>query len=122
MTPSQENEILRFLRDDVSTRLDKLQVNHEQIVGNQQRLGNEFLLMRSSVEADLKVFGHRLSCVEARVGNLERDQEVTGQHNIDELKKQIDQKRDTTWKVIGLVAAFGGGSVVSLILSLLMHR
>jgi hypothetical protein len=126
MTPNQESEVLRYLRDDMGARLDKLASNQEALSGAQGRLSNEFLLMRSSMESDFKVFGHRLAGVESRVGNLEHDAETTADHDIQELKKKLekqnDQGRDTMWRVIALVGAFGGGSVMAFILSMLLRH
>lgn len=119
-------EVLKFLKDDLGVKMDRiLETQHRQAEA-QQRLGNEVLLLRGSVDAEFKVFGHRLAGVEARVGNLERDAENTSDHNLAELQKQLDKQkdtgRDTFWRIITLIFAFAGGSVMQLIISQLLLR
>lgn len=133
MNPVQEQEILRFLKDDIAVKVDRL-CEAQRLQGEAlHRQTNEVLLLRSSMDAEFKVFGHRLAGVEARVGNLERDAETTGQHNLEKLQKQLDEqrqqaqkqqeeRRDTKWRIVALIGGVCGGSLATFILSLLLHR
>lgn len=74
----------------------------DKLMESQQRLSTEFLLMRSGMESDFKVFGHRLAGVEARVGSLEHDAADTGIHNLEELKKRAERAEEHKWSWVKL--------------------
>lgn len=111
MSPEVEKEILTYLRADEKERTE----NRAAI----QHVSNQILLLSQKLDMHERIIGERISGLSSRVDRLEKDAETTGQHEIEDMRKALEErKHDSVWwrrsGVQWLVAALGALLMVTL--------
>lgn len=108
---TEVDKLLREYLDELRRRERDDEAGIKRAIGD---LSNQVLLLGQKLDASFQLQNERLSGLAARIEKLEDAAEVTGNHNVEVLTKQLAESKkahEKTWSYI--LAVIGGATILA---------